>query len=323
MKQRTVKIGMVILMVLSVLGWSSAAWAGIGIRGGESGSQGDFQVSFEPVKPVFNVGENIKFRVKGNKTFYLYLFSVDADRNEGYVLLPNIKQQYNKYQADREYDVPEQYIEFYSDSPGTEKVIMLASTEKLEVDMNRLTEKGDFYTADAAGVEELAKSLRVRSREGEGQQVTREMALIVTGKGQDNDRRDVSGGTDRRPPADADDPGISAFISTNKPEYRVGETMVITYGADKEGFVHLYSVEPDGKRVFLKTQPVSGNEFYQVKARAMEPAGAHQLMAIYDKDREQKQAPSQTDESGQQTKAIDLIDDQPESYAVYHLMVRQ
>ncbi len=60
---------MLLSLMVGNVEWSEA----LEVRSGNS--DGDFQVMFEPLKPTYNVGERIQFRVKGNKTFYLYLFN--------------------------------------------------------------------------------------------------------------------------------------------------------------------------------------------------------------------------------------------------------
>ena len=95
MKKQTKRIIMTAMLATGLIfisAWNAAAGIGSRIRTGGL-SDGDFQVNFEPVKTVFKTGESIRFKVKGSKTFYLYLFSIDSLQNRGYVLLPNLKQQ--------------------------------------------------------------------------------------------------------------------------------------------------------------------------------------------------------------------------------------
>ena len=46
------------------------------------------RVSLEPVKASFKVDEPIRFNVRGNKTFFLYLYSIDNETDEVTLLLP-------------------------------------------------------------------------------------------------------------------------------------------------------------------------------------------------------------------------------------------
>lgn len=322
MLKLTGKIGWIMMAVALILITWGQSNAGIGMRdGGSVGRDGDFVVEFEPVKPVFNAGEPIRFKVMGNKTFYLYLFSIDEKANRGYVLLPNLRQQYNKYKANTEYNVPEKNIEFFSDNPGTEKIIMLASTKKLDVKMDKYTKAGNFMSSNASDVEQETKALRVRSRDQKAQRVSQELSLVIVGKADD-----AGGNRDdqRQPPPAADrQDSVSTFISSDKTEYGVGDTIVISYGADKEGYIHLFSVEPDGKRTFLKTQKVTGKKFYQVRAKAAAPGGVHKLVAIYGKERNLKEGSADALNLEEAGKAVRLIDEGPDSYAVYTLTVNE
>jgi len=166
-----------------------------------------------------------------------------------------------------------------------------------------------------------AKALRVRSRESRAEQVTKEFSLIITGEGREEGRDRREGRDPLEGISGRSEPGVSTFLSTDRTEYRAGDTVVITYGADRKGFVHLYSVEPDGKRKYLATRPVSGDKFHQLKAEAMPPGGGHQLVAVYDEDEKPDASAAKALPTGEQTKDIRLIDDGPESYAVYHLRV--
>ncbi|RLC22235.1 MAG: hypothetical protein DRI57_00315 [Deltaproteobacteria bacterium] len=316
MKQNAVKIGLMVAMLLSLM-VGNAEWSeALEVRSGNS--YGDFQVMFEPLKPTYNVGEHIQFRIKGNKTFYLYLFSIDSRQNRGYVLLPNVLQQYHKYSANTEYLVPEKNVEFYSEQPGTERIIMLASTEKLDIKLEKYAKSGNLFASEAFQIEQEVKSLRVRSKKKETQKVTRELSLVILGDG----RR-----SGRVPPPANTPPGerqrVSAFVSSDRTGYRAGDTMKISFGADKEGFVYLFSIEPDGRRTLLTKQAVTGHKFYQVAGRATLPGGEHSLIAVYNERNDLNADDIRLPNFGQKSKGIELLGDWPESYAVYHLNVTQ
>jgi len=315
MRKRTKRIGLMVAMVLSLM-MGSAEWSqAIEVRSGSGNADGDFKVMFEPVKPVYKTGERIQFRVRGSKTFYLYLFSVDTRENRGYVLLPNALQQYHKYSAKKEYLVPEKNVEFYSEQPGTEKIIMLASTKKLDIRMEKYTKSGNFFTSEASEVEEEVKSLSIRSRKKKAQKVSTEISLVIIGEGERS--------RTAPPPQERAPRGISAFVSSDRTDYRAGDTMKISFGADKKGFVYLFSVEPDGRRTLLKKQAVSGREFYQVRAEAALPAGEHSLVVMYDEQGDLNKNSAKLPDFSGGTKEIRLIDDRPEAYAVYHLRIHQ
>jgi hypothetical protein len=236
--------------------------------------QGGFDIAFEPVKESFNVGEAIKFKIKGNERFFLYLFSIDKARDQGVLVLPHSLHKGNMYEANREYVVPGPGIEFFSAQPGTEKLIMVASTKWLELDAGKFTKSGDFYSTDAGRAEYEAKALEVRSSESGKNAVTKEIALKIEGP--------VAEAVPPAPVAVVDTQKATPFVATDKNLYLLGDHMKIVYGADREGFVYLFYVEPDGKPVLLKKQPVNGKDIYNVQAKASEPAGNHILFALFD-----------------------------------------
>src|SRR6056297_1004208 len=57
----------------------------LGVRQADSG----LKVSFEPVKQSFQVDESVRFRLRGNRSFYLYLFSINKEKNRAALLIPN------------------------------------------------------------------------------------------------------------------------------------------------------------------------------------------------------------------------------------------
>jgi hypothetical protein len=166
-------------MVLAlVLGGATLSQA-IEVREGGTGGT-DLKVDFAPVKAVFQKGESIQFTVKGNQPYYVYLFSIDKASNKGYLLLPNDKQKDNMFAPGRTYVLPGGNIEFFSDKVGTEKVIMVASTEQLKLDTGGYSKAGAFFEGSDAQMEEGIKSLRVREG-GSNKQVFKELDLVIVG----------------------------------------------------------------------------------------------------------------------------------------------
>ena len=155
----------------AVLWWSAAvAWADtVTVEYGEAleavpaqqklvrvrparGSAEALRVAFKAERSRYRVGEAIRFKVKGNRPFYLYLFNIDPRSGEGLVILPNAIQGKKRilYPGDhRWHTVPNPELEFYSDRPGKERIVMVASTRYLDVDqMKRWTRSkrvGDWY----------------------------------------------------------------------------------------------------------------------------------------------------------------------------------
>ena len=78
------------------------------------------RVALEPVKESFEIDEPIRFKIRGNKTFYLYLFSVDDKSGDATLILPTREgQRHNKYPADTTLPVPNpDEPDFLSDEAG-------------------------------------------------------------------------------------------------------------------------------------------------------------------------------------------------------------
>ena len=303
----------VVLGMILTLGGAPLASA-LEVRPGRSG---ELDVAFEPVKPVYSVGERIRFRVKGNQTFYLYLFSIDDQTNRGVVILPNRLQQYNKYRPGELYIVPEKDVEFYGDRPGRERIIMVASTEKLDVDWRQYSVSGDFWTGSAKEMDETVKTLRFRRRGDDDagpDRVAHEVDLVIMGEAGARRRPDPTPPPSLDPAPDA----AMAFVSTDRTEYRRGDTIAILFGADQEGTVTLYLEEPDGNRRELARQEVTGRDFYRLRARATAPSGRHRITAVYS-DAEAAGAGSK---DGLQSKGLELIGGSARPHAVYYFDIQ-
>jgi|GEM_PF-3578625 len=111
---------------------------------GSTPTHSPLQVDLSTEKSYYRVGEKIKFKVRGNRDFYLYLFDRDANSNKWLSILPN------RYQTNRQIKyvgdykpnlVPNRGLEFFADHPGTERITMVASERYLDVDtMQRISQ---------------------------------------------------------------------------------------------------------------------------------------------------------------------------------------
>lgn len=121
-----------------------------------------FQVELTPLQSGFKVNESVRFKVRSSHSFYMYLFSIDEKNNQAVLILPNALQKGNKYPANQTMVIPNRNIEFYADSPGTEKVIMVASKKYFTWDTNGYTSADKFLVTDANAVHSQLKRLNVR-----------------------------------------------------------------------------------------------------------------------------------------------------------------
>ncbi|MBU0499281.1 MAG: DUF4384 domain-containing protein [Gammaproteobacteria bacterium] len=148
--------------------------------GGGSGPEhaGKFRVDIRAGRSSYRAGEAIRFKVRGNNEFYLYMINIDPRTGRAVAILPNRLQTHHKikYPGDgRWYVVPNENLEFYSDRAGHERIIMVASERYLDVDRllskSRSKSVGDFYEMeapldaldDAIGESYGDKAIRIRN----------------------------------------------------------------------------------------------------------------------------------------------------------------
>ncbi len=263
-------------------------------------SASGLQVSIEPAKSSFRVGEPLQFRVQGNRRFHLYVYTIDPQTKRAVLVLPNARQRSAVYEPGKTQSVPGRTIEFVSDRPGTEKFVMLASAQPIDIKIEEFTKDGDFWTVDNDEWESQleAKGIRIRdpdpapgagsggggsagggggggSAGGGGRArnegvVMRQLAVRIVGEARS-----------AAPPAEGEATSTAVFVATSRERYLTGDRVSIVYGADHSGWVRLYTVEPDGTRALLTTQQVDGRTLRRASARAEAPAGRHALVAIY------------------------------------------
>ena len=94
---------------------------------------GDTIVYAKGAKSNYRVGEPIKIQLKLKRDAYIYFWTVSANGN-GYLILPNNLESYNRYRANSHYVVPERSAdyEFVSDRAGVEQVFVLATNKKID-----------------------------------------------------------------------------------------------------------------------------------------------------------------------------------------------
>lgn len=257
-------------------------------------SASGLQVSIEPSKSSFRVGEPLQFRVQGNRKFHLYVYTIDPKSKRAVLVLPNARQRTAVYEPGKTLSVPGKTIEFVSDRQGTEKFVFLASAQPIDLKVEEFTKEGDFWTVDNDEWESQleAKGIRIRDPDpapgsgggtagggsGGGGKVRnqgvvmRQISVRIAGEQRSSSDDGATTG---------DESTTAVFVSTARERYNAGEKVAIVYGADHEGWVRLYTIEPDGTRALLTTQRVDGRTLRRASARAESPAGRHALVAIY------------------------------------------
>ena len=280
------------------------------------------RVKLEPVKASYKVDEPIRFHIRGNKTFFLYLYSIDKETDEVTLLLPTRQgQRHNKYPANRTMVVPnEGQIELLADEPGRERLLMVASTRYLPIKSRWYRKGADYYTGKGTEFEaEFAeKGIRVRGPDKTRDDKVMVKTIMV---------RIAAARTD-----DGDEPAAvtsHVWLTTkgNQRNYAIGDRIEAVFGSGQDGWIHLYVVEPNGRYTRLKSYPVKEDRTYTAKAVASDPAGKHALVAVYTEDGE----PTRELAADGDTKAlslldaapkgVDLVEDKPKPMAVYRFRI--
>lgn len=270
------------------------------------------RVALKPSQESFKVGEPIRFTARGNKDFFLYLFSVNQDTDEATLILPSKQgQKDNKYPADTDYPVPNPDVPpLVADAAGREMLVMVASTKYLPLKSNWFRDGADRYVGSAKEFEEEFEGKAIRV----GRERTRNRTVFV--------REIFVPVVDERT---AETPATDVWLTTkgNRNEYAVGDSIQAVFGAEKDGWVHLYVIDPNGERVRLKSYEVKEGASYVAKARATRPTGKHAFVAAFTgSDDDGLGAASGKSSSDVVAKGVSLEEEVPPSMAVYRFNIR-
>lgn len=247
-----------------------------------------FRVEME--KTTYAVNEPIRFAVRAEKPFFLYIYNTDA-AGKSTLIYPNKKEGSAQLAARTRHPVPSK-IEFAADQAGTENLVMIASTTRMEV--GQLKSESDFYVAsetELVGAME-AKGIVIRDQTTEataqpGETVVRTTALKITPASARTSARPAPP-AERPPqtePAPVTNPAAATFVTTDRVNYKLGQAMSITFGATQAGYVHLFVVYPDGTSERVLTRAVQANVPQVLDAQADSPSGRQMLLAAFSKTR--------------------------------------
>ena len=239
------------------------------------------EVTLEPSRARYHVGEPVRLKVRGNQTFYLYLIGEDLDTGEQTLLLPNRKQSDNRYPGGTTFTVPNRNVVITADTAGRERITMVASERYIDVDTSRFNKSGDFFKAKGGVIESAftSKGLRIRDERSDGDSsddvVIRDVEIRVLSRGGLLD--DILRGESEEAPGSS---RVITVLSTDKDRYEVGDRLHIAYGASQPGMVSLYVIEPDGSYSKLTSRKVEADKLSAVDAIA-ESTGLHTLIAVH------------------------------------------
>ncbi|VFM95002.1 MAG: protein of unknown function (DUF4384) [Candidatus Kentron sp. G] len=277
-----------------------AKW--IGVRGSDARSTLD--VSIEPTRSIYRVNEPIRFKIKGNNKFFLYVYAVDEETGDATLLIPGRKQRGNKYTAHRVHTVPNRGVEFYSDTSGEETIVFIASRKYIDIDRAHFKDAGDFAMGKAAMLEQefSAKGIGVRTSDSGSNTGVLVKRLKVRIEGSGREREDSG---------DSRHPEVLSFLSLNDKVFQVGDKIHGVYGAMENGWIRLVLREPDGSYSSLgSARKIKAGRTYEFTARAEVPYGEHRLFAIYSEKEPAHESAvvAVLGDAREQTKGLSLLD---------------
>lgn len=241
-------------------------------------NKNELDIVLEPKKQSYKVNESIDFTIRGNKTFFLYLYTINHELNRAVLLIPGQVQKGNKYKANTTYTLPNKDFEFYGDRPGVEDIVAFASTVYLDVDVNGYIKKEGFLTTTPEKADNQLKALGIRSKQKKAEYAVKHLKLNIKDNALNSALSDQYAPVVKR---ENNRPII--VLNSDARNYRTGDPVRIAYGADQDGWLFLYSYEANGKTSLLKKTNVTKNQLYSLKLMAVEPKGDQALIALFEK----------------------------------------
>lgn len=223
------------------------------------------------------VGDPIHFKVRSNRDAQLYLYVTDPSTGMSTMLLPNRRQTDNRLPAEATLMVPGSDIRYAAEKAGVLRITAVASTRPLDI-VGTLEPTGDLATLPAKDIESsfITKGMTPDSSHvhiGRDELVVSRFELHVLA-----DEPPPA----TPPPASAEPaPAGIAFVSSNAQRLRVGDALRVVFGADRPGWVHLFVVEPDGRRSQLSSKESDGKTIETIETIAEAPTGDHTLVVLY------------------------------------------
>ncbi len=314
----------------------------------------NLSVDMAPTKASFLPNEAIKFNIKGNNDFFLYVFAVDEKNGNVTMMLPNKFQTGNKYNANQAHRVPNATeMELFSDRPGTEKIVMLASTKYLAWDTKGYAEAGRYMSTEQERFDTQLEALNVRPVQSNkvsnnSEMILREMMIKIDGEvpapannslviqlsnqqaqlaKPNKDNAQVIVLSAQQPDDKKEEPKSETpvvFLSLDKSQYKAGNEAWVVYGADRPGHVHLILVDPKKKATEMAIQEVDGEQFYRLKAMTSKPKGKHKLIAAWTKDGklDHKLIPELRKTDFKELEAFRLVDKDDMAYTVTEFKIK-
>lgn len=261
------------LLLLIALAISAPAVAGIGFM--------PLSLKIEPVKHVFQVDEPVRFRVRDRRSFYLYLFSIDQTTGEAVMILPNRLQRDNRYAGGRSHVLPDRQVEFYVASPGSERVIAIATLAPIELDPAVYPSREAFPVLTREDLAAAFSPYEIDPLSDSWPDGSSFLSIVdVRFQVVDQPRRRVRADSPEGD-AEAGFPVPTLALAADRSRYLEGEQMRIVVGADRAGQVRLYNQEPSGALELISVRELQPLRMERVEATALGPVGRQRLIALF------------------------------------------
>lgn len=267
---------------------------------------GQLKVSLESLKDYYEPGEAIRFKIRGNESFFLYLFTISERTGKAYMILPNSLQNKNKYSGRQWHHVPNKNVEFFSNKSGEEKVVYVASKRYLNWDTKGYSRVGDFLETSTKSLDDqIQKQIvitRDRNREtNRNERPARnnyssrareyrddefyvgEYSFYVGRSSYSSRQEQYEAPASNLPQRTSSEPVI--FLGTDKDEYYVGEQVKIVIGSDTKGYLHLFTRQAGRDFEKVTTKRVDGNALHKFYPTAARPKGLQYLLVVFSEDR--------------------------------------
>jgi hypothetical protein len=264
--------------------------------------QQGFEFSLVPTQTSYSINQSIRLKLKSNRDVFLYLFGVNEQTGKASMILPTSLQPSNKYKAKQTHKVPSSNVEFFSRTKGPQKLIYVASTSYIDWQTRAYKDINGFLEVDIKDLDSQVNKQILLSRTqresapscslcnfkpepsqfdliNNGTALLGEIIINVSGDASQTESSSAHAfGANQNNLSNA---SVTAFLSTNKSRYLLGDKVDIVYGANQAGTAYLYLAGAKGNLELIHKQKLDGKSFYQITPTASAPTGNQNLVLVY------------------------------------------
>ena len=268
------------------------------------------QVSASPIKDNFSLSERVRFHVRGNQRFYLYLFAIDENQDQATMILPNAIQKANQYEANITHLTPNPNISYYATTAGEQNYLLLASSHYIPWQLNQFTQKDHFYVGGLSLVnKQIQRQLErngastrsgsvisiyssqftanVKADNQNKEQISvNNQSAVVTAQANNPPQSKPKPNPTSTPQTKTDEfaelgQNKTVFIKSDKMLYRVKDKIKLSFGADRDGWICVFIVSENGMISPLTELNVEAKTVHNLVLQAQNPKGKFQLIVAH------------------------------------------